>query len=98
MFEEFDFDRITQLIGESEEILEIKTTPARLLVLLSWLQLGLRHPHESASKPIAEEIARRLAEILCSALPEARPLIEMGFNPAFDITPEYFRQEFDDEN
>jgi len=30
-------------------------------VLLSWLQLGLRHPHESPSKLIAEEIARRFA-------------------------------------
>ena len=97
MFEDFDFHAINKLIVESEEILEIKTTPARLLILLSWLQLALRHPYESPSKAVAEELAHRLGDILCSVIPEARPLIDMGFQPAFDITPEYFRQEFDEE-
>jgi len=96
MFEDFDFHTINQRIAESEEILEIKTTPARLLILVSWLQLALRHPDESPSKAVATELAHRLGDILCSVIPEARPLVEMGFQPSFDINPEYFRQEFDE--
>lgn len=90
-----DPDSIIQKIGTSTEILEFGTTPARAFMLIGHLQLALRHPNNTgASAAFARQFADNLANAICHYIPEARELIEQGWNPGYDVTREYFDLEF----
>ena len=82
-------------LGNCSEIVEIASTPARLYILISHIQLALRHPNNTGpSAEIAREIAMNMTEAVCHHVPEAREVIEMGWNPAYDVTDDYFDAEF----
>jgi hypothetical protein len=89
-------DEVLQKLGECEDIIDLATTPARLFILVAHLQVALRHPENTGSSSavlgssIAREIALNLTEAICSKVPEARSLIEIGWNPAFDTTREEY--------
>ena len=86
-------DEILFKIGHSEQIIELATSPARALILLSNLQLSLRHPsNDGESRAIARDIAANLENAICHHIPEARELIQKGWHPEFDCT----REEFED--
>lgn len=85
-------DAVLQKIGECEEVIEIVTTPARLFILVAQLQLALRHPGNIGnSAAIVYEMALNLTEMICSKIPEARGLIEMGWDPELDVTREEYQ-------
>ena len=94
-FNKSEFDQIIEKIVNSPEVLTIKTTPEKLFILISWLQLALRHPHESISKQEVELLTYKLAEILTSVIPEAQSLLDLGWRSEYDITQSYFESEFD---
>lgn len=55
-------------------------------ILLSQLQLSLRHPMNiGRSAEIAKHIAHSLTELILSCEPQLAGVIEMGWNPDFDI-------------
>ncbi len=82
-------------LGNCTEIIEMASTPARLYILIAQIQLALRHPgNTGASAEIAREIVLNMTEAICHYVPEARESIEMGWNPAYDATRDYFDAEF----
>lgn len=84
-----------QKLGNCTEIVEMASTPARLYILIANIQLALRHPNNTgASAEIAREIALNMTEAVCAHIPEARESIEQGWNPAYDLTEDYFNSEF----
>lgn len=86
-------DEILHKIGNCTEILELVTTPGRLFILVANLQLAIRHPgNTGASAEIAREMAENLTNMICSKVPQARNLIEQGWNPEYDLT----REEYED--
>ncbi len=89
-----DIESVLDQLATSEEIIEFATTPARAFVLIAHLQLALRM-NDGASAQIAHEMTVNLIEALCTVIPEARPLLESGWNPAYDMTREYFAEEFE---
>lgn len=93
-----NYNEILNKIGNSEDVIEFATTPGRAFILVSQLQLALRHPENtSASATIARQMAENLTQALCAYIPEAKELIDMGWNPAYDVTSEYFDAEFSSE-
>lgn len=88
-------DEILQRIGTDTTPIEMVTTPARLFILISHLQLALRHPgNTGSSAEIARTMAHNMSEVLCQFHPEARQLIEQGWHPEFDMS----REEWDEYN
>jgi hypothetical protein len=88
-------DEILLKIGTSRAAIGFATTPARAFILIAQLQLALRHPeNDGGSSAIAYEIAEHLADAICHHIPEARELIEAGWNPENDITRDYHDAEF----
>ncbi len=94
MSQHIDIESVLDQIATSEEVIQFATTPARAFVLIAYLQLALRM-NDGASAQIAHEITVNLIEGLCSVIPQARPLVESGWNPAYDMTREYFAEEFE---
>lgn len=86
---------ILEKLGTSQEIIQFATTPGRLFILVAQLQFALRHPDNTGgSTVIAREMADNLARAICKHVPEAHELIEAGWQPAYDITRQYFDLEF----
>ncbi|MGL5809720.1 MAG: hypothetical protein ACRCYQ_07240 [Nocardioides sp.] len=82
-------------LGNCTEIIDMASTPARLYILISQIQLALRHPNNvGTSAEIAREIALNMTEAVCHYVPEARESIEQGWNPAYDVKQDYFEAEF----
>jgi hypothetical protein len=89
-------DEILLKIGTSRAAIGFATTPARAFILISQLQLALRHPeNDGGGSAIAREIAEHLTDALCFHIPEARALIELGWNPDNDVTRDYYDAEFE---
>lgn len=87
-----NFDELIEQIGRDNTPIEMLTTPARLFILVAQLQLALRHPDNTGSSAaIARAMTENMAKVLYLYHPEAQRLIEMGWQPAHDIT----REEFD---
>lgn len=54
--------------------------------LIAQVQLACRHRgNNGASREIAEEFARKLQEQVVQVAPENSAILEMGWNPDFDI-------------
>lgn len=88
-------DDIIHKIGNSTEILEFGTTPARAFILIAQLQLALRHPgNTGSSAALARDFAENLTKAVCHFIPEAKALIEQGWDSAYDINREHFELEF----
>lgn len=84
-----------QKLGNCTEILDMASTPARLYILISQIQLAARHPGNTGpSAAIARQIADNMTDAICHHIPEARETIEQGWNPAYDVTRDYFETEF----
>jgi hypothetical protein len=81
-------------LGNCTEIIPIESTPARLYIMIAYVQLGLRFAPDGASADIAREMVANLTEAICHYVPEARESIEMGSNPDCDVTDNYFNAEF----
>lgn len=81
-------DEIISRIGNSTEIIEFATTPARAFCLIGHLQLALRHPgNTGASTEVARQIIDHLAEAISTVTetPEVKTIVEAGYNPTFDV-------------
>lgn len=78
------FDRI----GNDPQVIEIHTTPARLLITIAHLQLALRHPSRQGpggSAPICREMTENLINVLAHFYPESRAVMMQGFDPDCDV-------------
>lgn len=85
-------------LGNSQNLIEFATTPGRAFILVAQLQLALRHPGNTGEgATVAYQIAQNLAKAICSYVPEAKELIDQGWNPAYDVTKDYFDAEFSEE-
>ena len=63
---------------------EIDVTTA--ICLIAQLQLATRHPENiGPSRQVAEAFARVLQQQVVEVAPEAAAILEMGWNPDFDI-------------
>lgn len=90
------FNQLMQAIGTDTRTIEMVTTPARLFILISHLQLALRHPaNNGSSSHLVREIAENMAEVVCKFHPGARELIDQGWDSQYDMTREEFN-EFDE--
>jgi hypothetical protein len=88
-----DFERIDRLLNKAKPI-EMAITAPRAIVLLSQLQLALRHPENNGvSAEIARDMARRLSAHLSAIDPAIAALIAQGWHPEFDATREEFEQQ-----
>ncbi len=82
-------------LGNSEVIIEMASTPARLYILIAQLQLALRHPENTgASAEISRDIVLNMIDAVCAHIPEARASLEQGWHPAYDVSQLYFDSEF----
>lgn len=91
-------DEFLKKLGSSTEVIEFATTPARAFVMCAQLQLAVRHPgNDGASAASAREIVDNLAKAIDAKIPGAAAIIETGWNPAFDMTREYYESEFSGE-
>lgn len=83
-------------LGNSTKTIEMVSTPARLYILIANIQLALRHPDNTgASAAIAKSIAVNMTDAICHHFPEARETIEQGWHAAYDVTKDYFKDEFE---
>jgi len=56
------------------------------MVIISQIQLATRHSGNTGpGSEIAKDFAMKLQEMVIAVAPENAPLMEMGWNPAFDI-------------
>lgn len=82
--EQYDGDRISLAID-----------PRQLFMIISHLQLALRHPDNTGESAIAvRAMTERLIDILAQVVPETRPILEMGWNECYDVAHDYFDEEF----
>lgn len=86
---------ILRKLADCKQPIEFVTTPSRVLILIAQLQLALRHPGNTGkSAEVAREFITNMTRAVCSQVPEAQELIDMGNNPAYDVTREYAASEF----
>jgi hypothetical protein len=79
---------IIQQLGTSHQMMVIQTTPLRLYVLLSLMQLAMTHPGLSsfdALEPMAREMYENLKTALVCEHPYSQPLIAAGEDRSNDI-------------
>lgn len=89
------YEEILHEVGTCPEVFEMATTPGRAFILLGQIQLALRHPHNTGpGAAYAREMADHLTDAICHFVPDARELIEQGWNPGYDVTREYYDREF----
>ena len=82
-------------LGSCTEVIDMASTPARLYILVAYLQFALRNvPPTHPSALIARDILENMTEAICHHVPEMRETIELGWNPAYDVTQSYFDAEF----
>lgn len=89
---------IINRVAHSQELIEFATTPGRAFILISNLQLALRHPenHGPQTEFVREMIANMAQAIADKTnTPEVLKVVAMGSHPEFDLTHEeavnYFR-------
>jgi hypothetical protein len=88
-----DHDEILGKIIECDESFLFGVDAMKLFVLISHLQVAQRYTN-GGSAAIAQQMIDSFTNLLCREIPEARPLIELGNNPAYDVDANYFNQEF----
>lgn len=88
-----DSDFVLSKVVSNEEKFIFSVDAIKLFVLISHLQVAQRHTN-GGSAAIARDLIEKFTNLLCEEIPEARELIELGNNSQFDITGEYFDQEF----
>lgn len=82
-------------LAYSTDLIEFATTPARAYILISQIQLALRHPqNKGAAAEAARDLALNLTEAVCHFIPDARESLEQGWNPSCDVNQDYFDAEF----
>jgi hypothetical protein len=84
-------EQIVNKIAASEELIEFATTPARAFMLISYLQLALRHPQNTGES--AEFVRQMITNITMTIAtvtqtPEFAGLVAMGFDERFDADTE----------
>lgn len=85
-------EQIIKAIGQDTEVLEFGTTPARAFILISYLQLAMRHPGtDPQTNALVLQFCKNLEAAIATRHPEAKALIDAGLNPENDVT----REEFD---
>lgn len=88
-----DHEEVLGKIIRCEESFLFGVDAMKLFVLISHLQVAQRYVN-GGSELIARQMIDSFTDLLCREIPEARPLIELGNNPAYDVDAEYFNQEF----
>lgn len=90
---------IIDKVALSQQPIEFYTTPARAFMLLSNLQLALRHPeNKGPSTEFVRDMIANLATAIATVTetPEVIVLVAQGYHPEFDLTDqeadEYFGQ------
>ena len=86
-------EEIIHKIGQDNRLIEFATTPARAFMIVSHLQLALRHPDNiGESAELMQEVIRHLADAIAEVTdtPEVLTLIAMGDHQEFDMTNEEF--------
>ncbi len=69
-----------------EQIIKLEIDALTAMCIISHIQLATRHPKNTGpSRQIAEKFARALQERVTYHIPDKAALIEMGWNPDFDI-------------
>ena len=83
---EAQYMTITRQVITDESPLEVSVRIAESWILVSALQLVTRHPGlGDAMKQGVERAARQFQAAIAERHPEAGPLLEMGWNPAYDV-------------
>jgi len=83
---EDEYMKITGQVMRDKSPLTVSLSIMEAWVLVSNLQLAHRHPGTSdAMKEYVQTIAKRFEAAIVEIHPEAEPLIEMGWNPQFDV-------------
>lgn len=88
---------IINRLAESQEAIEFAITPGRALILISQLQLALRHPeNKGPSTEIARQMISNMAQVIATATdtPEVLEIVAMGSHPEFDMKDEEADQYF----
>jgi hypothetical protein len=90
-----DHDEILLKIATHPKALGLFFTPAKAFMLIAQLQLALRHPDNVGDTAlIARQLAEQLAEFVCREIPEAREVIDRGWQPCYDMSRDYYNAEF----
>ena len=79
------FDRMVEQLRRAPGIhMQVSTQEA--FILVSQLQLALRHPGNCGpTSDVARDIAMTLQQGIMSQVPEAKGLLERGWETAFDV-------------
>jgi len=86
MIDETKFKVITAHVMSDEQPLAIEISIKSAWLLLSGVQLVTRHPGlHSRTKEEFEHIGRQIQEAIRDVHPEADELMEMGWNPEYDV-------------
>ncbi|NJN74734.1 MAG: hypothetical protein HC799_19075 [Limnothrix sp. RL_2_0] len=88
-----DSDEVLGKVIECDETFLFSVDAIKLFVLISHLQVSQRYIN-GGSGAIAEQLIDSFINLLCREVPEVRELLERGNDPAYDVTAEYFDQEF----
>lgn len=88
-------NEVLQKIGNDNRPVEVVLSPAHLFILVSQLQLALRHPENvGASAQITLDMIHQMIALICVFHPEAHDFFIQGFNPSYDLTREEFEVFF----
>ena len=92
-------EEIIDRVARSKELIEFAITPARAFMLISHLQLALRHPeNKGPSNEFVRDMIANLATAIATVTDtlEVITLVAQGYHPEFDLTDEeadeYFGQ------
>lgn len=92
-------EEIISQVAQSQEVIEFATTPGRAFILISNLQLALRHPENRGPQTeFVREMIANMAQAIATITetPEVLAVIAAGSHPEFDLTreeaDEYFGQ------
>lgn len=88
-----DNDAILKKIIDSDETFLFGIDAMKLFVLIAHLQVAQRYTN-GGSAMIGKELIESFTRLLCREIPEAKELIELGNHPEFDVSEDYFNQEF----
>lgn len=65
----------------------IETDSLTCICVIAAIQLATRHrKYVGPSRQVTEDFAKKLQQIIAAAHPEFATIIEMGWNPNFDIS------------
>jgi hypothetical protein len=93
-----NIDKFMIAVAQDNRPIEMITTPARLLILITQLQLALRHPNNTGeSATITRKFIENMTEAIGRFHPEAKTHIERGWDTNADMSKEQLEAVHNDE-